>query len=410
MLPTPDPGVLGLALLVRQGMAFEHGLGLDPAVATRALELEAVAPATSVSDRFSASLGSWLKYDDDLDGARVWLERSLQAAVDEGDEGSIPYLLSHLPQLELWAGNWPKAEALALRHQDLAIELGLESQRRQAVFNLAMLHVHQGRAADARREIADGLAAAASDGDQWTEMSMLPALGLLELSLGNARLAVEALAKATDLRDAAASTGPRRHEPDLVEALIAIGDLDRAEILLARVEARAAQFNRHSAIAAAGRTRGLLEAARGNPERAIEHLEQAVVEHDRAPMPFERARTVLALGQVRRRRRERLLAKQALTDALETFDRLGARLWSDRTRAELARVGLRRTSGGNLTETERRVAELAAGGLTNRAVAQALFVSPKTVEATLARAYRKLGVSSRAELGAVMSRNAEAET
>jgi DNA-binding CsgD family transcriptional regulator len=405
-LAQPDPGVLGLTLLVRQGLALEHGLGLDEAVVARALQLEAVAPAPSVSDRFSAALGAWLKYTDDLAGARIWLERSLQAAIDEGDEGSIPYLLSHLPQLELWAGDWSKAEALARRHHDLSIELGLESQRRQALFNLAMIHVHQGLADEARHEIEVGRAAAASDDDQWTEMSMLPALGLLELSLGNPGAAVAPLERATELRDASRSTGPRRHEPDLVEALIAVGELDRAEMVLGRLEARAVQFHRHSALAAGARARGLLEAARGNSEGAVELLERAVTEHDLAPMPFERARTLLALGQVRRRRRERTLAKGALTAAIEAFDRLGARAWTERARAELGRVGLRRTSGSGLTETERRVAELAAGGMTNRAVAGALFVSPKTVEATLARAYRKLGISSRAELGAVMSRGA----
>jgi DNA-binding NarL/FixJ family response regulator len=85
--------------------------------------------------------------------------------------------------------------------------------------------------------------------------------------------------------------------------------------------------------------------------------------------------------------------------ALAAFDKLPAALWAERAQAELDRVGLRR-SGGELTETERRVAQLAASGLKNHEVAARLFVSPKTVEANLARAYRKLGIRSRAELGA----------
>ena len=75
-------------------------------------------------------------------------------------------------------------------------------------------------------------------------------------------------------------------------------------------------------------------------------------------------------------------------------------LWGERTRAELARVGLRRAAPDELTENERRVAEHAASGLTNREVAAQLYMSPKTVEANLARVYRKLGIHSRAELGA----------
>ena len=89
------------------------------------------------------------------------------------------------------------------------------------------------------------------------------------------------------------------------------------------------------------------------------------------------------------------------------FDGMGARLWAAKARDELERVSLRRAAQDELTESERRVAELAAAGLTNRNVAAQLFISPKTVEANLARVYRKLGINSRAELGA---RLAKAET
>jgi DNA-binding NarL/FixJ family response regulator len=75
-------------------------------------------------------------------------------------------------------------------------------------------------------------------------------------------------------------------------------------------------------------------------------------------------------------------------------------LWSERARQESDRRGARRTTSDDLTETERRVAELSAVGLTNRQVADQLFMSPKTVEANLDRIYRKLGIRSRAELGA----------
>ena len=70
---------------------------------------------------------------------------------------------------------------------------------------------------------------------------------------------------------------------------------------------------------------------------------------------------------------------------------------------EAARLGTRRNAGASLTPSEREVAQLAARGLTNREVAERLFVSPKTVEASLSRAYSKLGIRSRAELGRVMA-------
>jgi len=79
-------------------------------------------------------------------------------------------------------------------------------------------------------------------------------------------------------------------------------------------------------------------------------------------------------------------------------------VWAQRARSELARLGLRPPAPLALTATEERVAAMAAVGRTNRQVAQALFLSPRTVEANLARIYHKLGISSRAELGAAMAR------
>jgi DNA-binding NarL/FixJ family response regulator len=125
-------------------------------------------------------------------------------------------------------------------------------------------------------------------------------------------------------------------------------------------------------------------------------------------MPFELARTLLVKGAIERRMRRRGDAGKSFEAALEIFERMGARLWASRARAELGRVGLRRASRDELTESERRVAELAAQGLTNREVAAALFISSKTVEANLARVYRKLGIASRAELGAQMAESVQA--
>jgi DNA-binding CsgD family transcriptional regulator len=116
-------------------------------------------------------------------------------------------------------------------------------------------------------------------------------------------------------------------------------------------------------------------------------------------MPFERARTQLLLGQLQRRQRQKESAGATLREAQRAFDALGTPLWADRARAELARAKVVPTHDHTLTPSERRVAELAASGMTNRDVAAALFISPKTVEANLARIYRKLGIKTRAELG-----------
>jgi DNA-binding NarL/FixJ family response regulator len=120
-------------------------------------------------------------------------------------------------------------------------------------------------------------------------------------------------------------------------------------------------------------------------------------EHDRLPMPFERARTQLLLGQLQRRQRRRGAAA-TLHDALQTFEQLGTTLWADRVRNQIARgaYGMRRADG--LTPAEYRVAELAASGMTNKDIASTLFISPKTVEVNLSRIYGKLDIHSRVEL------------
>jgi len=115
-------------------------------------------------------------------------------------------------------------------------------------------------------------------------------------------------------------------------------------------------------------------------------------------MPFERARTLLWQGRLLRRRKEKLQARVVLADAEKIFADLGAPVWAERAAAELRRLGLQRGSVGELTPTEERVARLVAGGLTNKEVAAAAFVTVKTVEANLSRIYRKLGIHSRREL------------
>ena len=138
--------------------------------------------------------------------------------------------------------------------------------------------------------------------------------------------------------------------------------------------------------------------------RPLAAIEQACRWYDPSPLRFDRARTLLIAGQIQRRAKAKRLARDALTEAHREFTVFGAAAWAAQAGAELARVNLRPAAPGMLTETERRVAELAAAGLTNREVAQQLFLAVKTVEANLARVYRKLGITSRAELGARMGR------
>jgi DNA-binding NarL/FixJ family response regulator len=191
---------------------------------------------------------------------------------------------------------------------------------------------------------------------------------------------------------------------DAIEALIRVDRGAEAEPLIDALERNGEQQDRAWMIAIGARGRSMLLAARGDLDAASAAATRALAQHDRLPMPFERARTLLLLGQLQRRQRRKESASASLQDALDIFERLHVRLWADRARAELARANVGPRQSSQLTPSEQRVAELAASGMKNRDVATTLFISPKTVEANLARIYRKLGIKSRAELGRHMGK------
>jgi DNA-binding CsgD family transcriptional regulator len=239
---------------------------------------------------------------------------------------------------------------------------------------------------------------------------LLFTFGFVALTAGDDRAVDRALTRMAEHFD---SIGMRDHpndrsQPDHIEALVALGEPDRARLVLAWLEERGRMLPRLWISATLPRCRALVLAGDGKVVQALEALEQAP---EVAGLPFELARTLLVKGRLHRRAKHKRQAADALQQALDLFKRLGAPMWAERAGRELERVGLRHASSWELTETERRVAELAAVGRTNREVAQALFMSPKTVEANLARVYRKLAIKSRAELGARMgAREAAAQT
>ncbi len=159
-----------------------------------------------------------------------------------------------------------------------------------------------------------------------------------------------------------------------------------------------ARLDRPWMLAVGGRCRGMLQAVGAELAEAEETLHRALVQHDRVPMPFERARTQLFLGQVLRRQRRKNLAATMLREALVTLEELANRLWANRAVVELKRTDGPRANDSDLTPSELRVARLAAAGMTNKDIASALFISPKTVEHNLSSVYRKLAVRTRTEL------------
>ncbi len=400
-LDDPDPGLLAEALVPLAGAEYGLGNGIQSDLVARALELERISPTPIVADRMSAALGTWLKYDGDFEGARHWLEVTRQSALDEGDEGSLPYALSHLPQLDLWTGDWAQSEARALEHLELAETTGQTSQRLTAIFSLAVVHAHQGRVDETREHVAQALVEA-EQGDPWNVYQQLSVLGFLDLSVGSATAAVQSLSRAHEIYEASGAGDTPAVFENYSEALVLIGDIDTAEQVVEVYEQRARKAGKAITLAPALRCRALVLAAQGKLGESRASLEEALVQHERVDMPFSLARTLLVHGRVLRRLGERRAARDSLERARSTFEELGAPLWAERAREELARIPIKRASGSALTPAESRVAELVVEGKTNNEVAQALFVSEKTVEANLTRIYRKLDVRSRSALAARM--------
>jgi DNA-binding CsgD family transcriptional regulator len=195
-----------------------------------------------------------------------------------------------------------------------------------------------------------------------------------------------------------------RFLPDEIEALIELGDLEEAARFLGPFEERAQALGRRWSASAAARCRGLLAAARGDLAGALAYMQQAMLAFDGLPLPFELGRMLLAKGRVERRAKRWRDARASLAEAARIFEQLGCEPWAQKARDELARIGGRPPGPRALTQTEQRVAELIASGRTTRQVADALFLAPRAVEANLAKIYRKLGISSRAQLGAHVSR------
>jgi DNA-binding CsgD family transcriptional regulator len=189
-----------------------------------------------------------------------------------------------------------------------------------------------------------------------------------------------------------------------IEALIACGRLDEAQSVVDDLIQRANDVHNPNAIAIAERFRGLLLGAHGEVEPAIAAMETALVEHARRPLRRQIARTLLELGSLKRRAKQKTAAKQSLDRALAMFVAIGAPMWEDRARDELGRIGLRRPAvTDGLTPAQQRVAELVASGMSNREVASTLYMSVRSVESHLTKVYRELGVKSRSQLAAALA-------
>jgi ATP/maltotriose-dependent transcriptional regulator MalT len=179
----------------------------------------------------------------------------------------------------------------------------------------------------------------------------------------------------------------------------ALGLADRARAVADDLLDRARWSGTARALGLALRT----QAAIARDERRVQLLAEAAEVLEQSPSALERAHALIELGAARRRAGQLSAARPPLREGLQLADRMGATPLVDTARHELHATGARprraaHTGADALTPSERRVAELAAEGLTNTQIAQALFVTGKTIQTHLANAYRKLGINSRRDL------------
>jgi DNA-binding CsgD family transcriptional regulator len=347
-----------------------------------------------------------LKWTDDFDAAREALGRLRLHVRERHEEARLFPVLFHLAELECWAGNLSAARTWATEVEQVTLRISQPGVQAQSLYIAALVAALLGRVEEARAHACEGLALAEQAADLRVAIRNLKTLGFLDLSLGEPASACVHLARALELSARAGFGDPGffRLDADAIEALLATGQLDRAQDALTVLESRGERLRRPWALATAGRCRALLASARGEPTAALQAVERALREHARLSEPLELGRTLLVKGTLHRRAKQKRLARTSLEGALEIFEQVGAPLWVKRARAELARISGRAPAPDGLTPTERRVAELVSAGRTNKEVAAELLLTVKAVEANLSRIYRKLSVRSRTELAARLAK------
>jgi DNA-binding CsgD family transcriptional regulator len=393
--------LLGLRAMEVTVSGGSRGLALR--LARRVLARESL--ADSGDQRIVLTVGLALTAADALDEARAASSALIVGGLARGAVATVAFGYGTRADAEFRAGRLTETEADAEQALEIAVEHGLTLLVQGALTHLAEALLERQSAVAA----LDLLTRYGFGGD-----ALPPGYGthLLLHARGRARDAAGHHAGAVaDFRAcgrAQAAWGDRNPatipwRSGLSLALHAIGEHGEAQALADEALRLARAFGASRAVGMALHARALLE----HGEAAITGLHEAVKTLADSPARLEHARALVDLGAAQRRASRRTDARETLRAGLDAAHRCAAHQLSARARAELRAAGARprreRLNGPEaLTASERRVAELAAAGLTNRRIAQALFVTTKTVEMHLGRVYPKLAISRRQELAGVL--------
>jgi DNA-binding CsgD family transcriptional regulator len=361
----------------------------------------------------TASLGQSLVCMERYGQARGHLNAVIDTARQRGAPAVLAIALAVRSDLGWWNGHWAAAYADATESLQWAEETGQAAAMGYSLVQLARIDAARGnqdrcaeRAERAHREVE-------MRGVGCLAIYIAAALGLCALGSGNVTAAIDHLDRAwvTARAEGLANPNVVPFGSDLAEALARAGDVALAGEVLAWLEERAEATGLRYPYMAAARGRAVIEK---DPSAAQEWFARALSACEDPPMPFEEARTLLCQGESLRRARQPAAARKPLRRALMIFRSLGAQPWITRAVTELGAAGVKRSAGDRpaegsrldeLTPQELQTARAVGRGMNNIEAAAALFVSPKTVEAHLTRAYRKLGVRSRTELTRLLLAN-----
>jgi DNA-binding CsgD family transcriptional regulator len=387
-------------------LALEMALGRGSAAAAVELAEKALGEGRLLAEETSDSLffygaANALLYAGRLEEAHQAYGSALADARRRGSLRAFAMASCWRAAVNYRRGEIHAAEADARAYLDEQAQLRIQLGLPVALAFLVEVLIERGELADASSLVDEHAAALGAFSDTVLFAFFLHARGRLRQAQGRFHETIEDLHCCGRMLDAWGVRNPTiaTWRASAAEAQLALAERDEARRLVGEELDRARAFGAPGPIGIALRASGLVEGG----DTGLELLSEAVAVLERSPARLEYARALIDLGAALRRAGHRSEAQPTLRNGLDLARRCGAIALTERAHEELLAAGARprrlAISGlESLTPCERRVAQLAAEGMTNRDIAQGLFVTVKTVEMHLSHTYRKLDIQSRAQL------------